>query len=154
MEAVADPVQATLDTWLGLALTDEHDAPMGDVAYELAMNDGSVQRGTLDGEGRARLEGLSATSCDVRFPDLEPEYVITRGRALLRDDSVSIDIVDENGRALDGEPYELRLPDGTSIAGTVEGGQIRIEHLGWAGAFDIVLPNVTRGVLRRDAAEG
>src|SRR5690606_27770524 len=72
-EPVAPPGPAeSAPAWLELAALDAAGAPLAGERYVLALPDGSRRAGSLDERGEARLEGLPAGACRVRFPDREP----------------------------------------------------------------------------------
>ena len=52
----------------------EDDLPIPNVRYEIELPDGRVKRGTLDGDGTARVDGIpTGGTCQVRFPTLDEE---------------------------------------------------------------------------------
>jgi type VI secretion system secreted protein VgrG len=57
--------------WVELELLDEEGKGVGNARYELHLADGSVKKGSLDGSGKARVDGLPAGACRVVFPDEE-----------------------------------------------------------------------------------
>jgi hypothetical protein len=60
--------------WLEIEMSpEEAGAEVAGVGYEVRLADGSVRRGHLDGDGRARLDRLPAGTCEVRFPSLGDE---------------------------------------------------------------------------------
>lgn len=63
-----DPLPAT--GWLELELVedDEPPRPAANERFEVVLPDGSRREGALDARGRARLDGLPAGRCEVRFP--------------------------------------------------------------------------------------
>ncbi|MBL8240463.1 MAG: hypothetical protein JNM66_23785 [Bryobacterales bacterium] len=70
--AARKPAEAR--TWIELELTDDDDVtPIGGAAYKVTLPDGAVREGTLDGNGRARLEGIPAGVCTVELPYEESE---------------------------------------------------------------------------------
>jgi hypothetical protein len=46
-------------------------SPAAFIAYEVKSANGEVKRGLLDADGRARLDGLPAGSCEVSFPEID-----------------------------------------------------------------------------------
>jgi hypothetical protein len=54
--------------WIAIQLVDEDGTPVADREFEITCPDGSVRRGTLDSAGRARVDGIVAGLCTVRFP--------------------------------------------------------------------------------------
>jgi hypothetical protein len=59
--------------WIELTLVDEEGQPVPRVEYEVQLPNQSVQRGTLNAEGFARLENIPKGQCTVRFPEFDRE---------------------------------------------------------------------------------
>jgi hypothetical protein len=57
-------------TWVAIWLVDEQDNPVPNEAYEITLPDGSTFQGSLDGNGRARYDGIVSGDCVVTFPNL------------------------------------------------------------------------------------
>jgi hypothetical protein len=77
MQAMADaapgrqmiaPCQAT---WIEVRLVDDDNQPVPHERYRIRLPDSSVMEGTLDGEGKMRVEGILAGQCQVSFPDID-----------------------------------------------------------------------------------
>jgi hypothetical protein len=64
------PEDATTD-WIGVKLVDADGNPVPDARYAITCSDGSVVEGSLDGRGRARVDGIPAGSCTVSFPEID-----------------------------------------------------------------------------------
>jgi len=45
--------------------------PMSGQTYRLTTPDGKAREGKLDGQGRARVDGVTAGQCEISFPDLD-----------------------------------------------------------------------------------
>ena len=58
-------------TWIEISLVDEEDQPVPGEAYRITLSDGSEAEGALDGDGKARLEGIPRGACQITFPDLD-----------------------------------------------------------------------------------
>ncbi len=58
-------------TWIEIKLEDEEGNPVPGEFYRVTMADQTVAEGTLDGDGRARVEGIDPGSCKVTFPNLD-----------------------------------------------------------------------------------
>ncbi len=70
----SDPGQSTGPlTWVGVKLFNQQNQPVPGVTYKIKMSDGSEQTGTLDEEGKARVEGVPQGSVEITFPDLHPD---------------------------------------------------------------------------------
>ena len=59
--------------WIEIELVDEEDEPVPSEKYEIKLPDGSVAKGTLDGDGLARIEGIEPGTCEITFPNLDKE---------------------------------------------------------------------------------
>lgn len=60
--------------WIEIELVGEDDAPLPWEEYLVKLPDGQEVGGYLDGEGHARLEGLSTPgNCLISFPALDRE---------------------------------------------------------------------------------
>ena len=59
--------------WIEIELVDEEDEPVPGEKYEVKLPDGSVAKGTLDGDGFARIEGIDPGTCEITFPNLDKD---------------------------------------------------------------------------------
>jgi type VI secretion system secreted protein VgrG len=76
----AEPFEASPESgeeeeksWIEIELFDEEDEPVAGERYEIKLPDGSVSRGSLDGNGFARVAGFDPGQCEVTFPELDRE---------------------------------------------------------------------------------
>lgn len=61
-------------TWIEIHLVDETGEPIPGEKYEITLPDGTVQAGSLNFRGRARIDDIEQPgSCAVRFPDLDAD---------------------------------------------------------------------------------
>jgi hypothetical protein len=60
-------------TWIAIQLIDAEDQPIPDVGYRLAMPNGNVRNGRLNGEGKARVVLSQGGACQVCFPELDQD---------------------------------------------------------------------------------
>ncbi|MEP1444682.1 MAG: hypothetical protein ABJK37_01035 [Paraglaciecola sp.] len=60
-------------SWIEIEMLDEEDAPVSGEKYEIELPDGSIAKGTLDGNGFARVDGVKPGECKVSFPELDKE---------------------------------------------------------------------------------
>jgi hypothetical protein len=60
-------------TWIEIEMFDEEDEPVAGEQYEITLPDGTVRRGSLDGNGFARVDGIDPGNCDIKFPKLDRE---------------------------------------------------------------------------------
>lgn len=72
--SLAEPEPTAQTYVVELYLVDQDDHPVADQPYVVTLPDGSTREGTLDGQGRARVGGLtSAEGCEVCFPSLDAD---------------------------------------------------------------------------------
>jgi hypothetical protein len=66
------PVQKCLKekTWIEIHLTDDEGDPAAGVKYRVKLPDGTLKEGDLDGDGKARFEGIDPGSAEVTFPEV------------------------------------------------------------------------------------
>lgn len=57
--------------WVEIEVIDEDDNPVPDARFVLELPDGSMKRGTLGADGRARLSEIEPGTCKVSFPDFD-----------------------------------------------------------------------------------
>lgn len=67
-EDMVGPAEPT--SWIELEVLDDLGVPLADEPYEIVTGDGRLRTGTLDGNGRAREEGIAPEDCQVRLPRL------------------------------------------------------------------------------------
>ncbi len=56
-------------SWVGVELVDDKGKPVPNEAYKVKLTDGTVQEGTLDDQGKARIEGVKDGNVEIAFPD-------------------------------------------------------------------------------------
>jgi type VI secretion system secreted protein VgrG len=61
-------------SWIAIRLVDEDDSPVSGEPFKITLPDGSIAEGTLDSEGRARVDHIDPGSCKVTFPNLDMEF--------------------------------------------------------------------------------
>src|SRR5262249_4558452 len=57
--------------WIEIRLVDADGKPVGGERYRVITPDKKVREGHLDGQGRARIEGIVPGTCEVTFPELD-----------------------------------------------------------------------------------
>jgi type VI secretion system secreted protein VgrG len=58
--------------WIEIELVGMDDSPIAGMPYEIVLPDGkTVDKGTTDSKGKARLTGLIAGNCQITFPSLD-----------------------------------------------------------------------------------
>ena len=60
-------------SWIEIELVGEDGKGIPGEKYRITLPDGTVAEGTLDGEGRARVDGFEKGTCRVCFPDIDKE---------------------------------------------------------------------------------
>jgi len=60
-------------SWIEIELLDEEDNPVPGEKYEIELPDGTIAKGSLDGDGFARVDGVKPGECKVCFPELDGE---------------------------------------------------------------------------------
>lgn len=66
---IVDP--ALTDTFIGIVLVDQSGAAVPFARYIVTPPGMSPVEGTLDANGRARIEGINPGNCKVEFPQLD-----------------------------------------------------------------------------------
>jgi hypothetical protein len=67
-----DAVEPQLKTaWIEIHLHDEVGSPVAGEEYRIELPDGSIRRGRLDNDGKARLLAIASGTCVVTFPYLD-----------------------------------------------------------------------------------
>jgi type VI secretion system secreted protein VgrG len=72
-QAEDDPEKEKGKAWIEIVLVDEENQPVSGQAYKITLPDGSVESGTLDENGLARVDGVDPGTCNVTFPDLDKD---------------------------------------------------------------------------------
>ena len=60
-------------TWIEIALIGQDGEPVAGARYRIFLGDGTKMEGSLDGEGRARVDHIDPATCVVTFPDLDKD---------------------------------------------------------------------------------
>jgi len=58
-------------SWIEIELLDDEGEPISGEPYEITLPDKRVAKGSLDGNGFARVDGIDPGSCQVTFPKLD-----------------------------------------------------------------------------------
>ena len=68
------PETAKETTWIAIELVGEDEKPIAGEPYKIVLPDGeTVDKGTLDMKGQAKLTGIDPGSCQIGFPKLDKE---------------------------------------------------------------------------------
>lgn len=70
-EAARPPDEPAEDHFIEIALSDEDGNPRAGERYFVELPDGTNWSGRLDGEGKARIEGIDPGDAKISFPDLD-----------------------------------------------------------------------------------
>jgi hypothetical protein len=66
------PKQTSKQTaWIEIELVDDAGKPVPNERYRIEKPDGAFEEGTLDKQGRARLDNLDPGQCQISFPDID-----------------------------------------------------------------------------------
>ncbi len=68
---VQDCPLAKKKTWIEIGLVDMAGTPVSGVRYAIFLGDGTKVEGSLDENGRARVDHIDPATCVVTFPDLD-----------------------------------------------------------------------------------
>ncbi len=142
-----EPCPRATDHWIEINLVDDEGKPVAGEPYAL-WTPGASQplRGTLDGNGHLRLEHLPPGMCKVVFPDREPLWwqPVPGGKPLDLEPEVitpatlvgetphwlEIELTDDQGAPMAGEPYKVVLADGSVVLGELnDAGFDRLENI-------------------------
>ncbi|HHN77114.1 MAG TPA: hypothetical protein ENK11_00365 [Phycisphaerales bacterium] len=60
-------------SWIEIELRDQEGEPIAGEQYEILLPDGTIAKGSLDGNGFARVAGFEPGQCKVTFPALDKD---------------------------------------------------------------------------------
>lgn len=66
-----NPEVKPVKTWVAIQLLDPDGNPVGNVAYEVTLPDGTTQTGRLPTHGSVRFDGIEPGQCQIRFPEID-----------------------------------------------------------------------------------
>lgn len=69
----ATALSAEKKHWVEILMLDKEGNPVPGIAYRVRVPGGQVVEGSLDGKGRARVDGIDAGSCQIAFPGLDTD---------------------------------------------------------------------------------
>ena len=72
-EESQDAAEEEEKAWVEVELLDNDGNPVPGEKYEVKLPDGSVKTGTLDGNGKARVDGVEPGNCEITFPEYDQE---------------------------------------------------------------------------------
>jgi uncharacterized protein (DUF2345 family) len=150
------PEVAARTAWLAIELVDEEGQPVAGAGYIVSRGAEVIGKGTLDKQGRARLEGLEAGTYFLTFPDFDaggwgpaetlappaveerptipeetpPEPTKGPPEAAAKTAWLTIELVDEGGQPAAGARYTVSRDDQIVSEGALDGqGRLHIEGL-------------------------
>ena len=59
--------------WVEIQMFDEDGNPVAGEPYQITLPDGTVDSGTTDEQGMARVEGIDPGACQITFPNRDQE---------------------------------------------------------------------------------
>ena len=65
--------------WIAIKLEDHEGRPAMFARYKVKLPDGTETRGTLDKDGKARLDPVPAGNCEISFPDVHKDEWSLKG---------------------------------------------------------------------------
>lgn len=67
----ADKKEEKKKVWVSIELLDAEDNPVAGAPYEIKVpNETQPRKGSLDGNGKARIDGIDPGNCEVCFPEI------------------------------------------------------------------------------------
>jgi hypothetical protein len=131
-DSALGPLPETDLAWIEFEAFDDLGKPLASEPYELVVPDGSTRKGTLDGNGFARVEPIDRGVCEIRFPrrdQLDWDLSLERYDRT-RPTWIEIELLDADGTPCPEEPFVIHCADGRKIDGALdEKGQARVEDL-------------------------
>ncbi|NEZ58045.1 MSCRAMM family protein, partial [Adonisia turfae] len=153
-----------------ITLVDDVGQPLANLQYVLSQVGETVREGTLDAQGRIRLDDLLVGAYEISFPELDADdWQLTSGTPNPTEDtpvappadtsrdiptdspdvatpsdiaSITLSLLDDVGQPLADETYELTSPDGTVQTGQLSPqGEATLEQLS-IGTYGLSFPNL------------
>lgn len=117
------------DTWIVIQLVDNQGNHVPDEAYKLTQKDQEPRTGNLDDKGTARIDDIPAGTWNLTFPNRKFDEWHRISDIPEPAKWIEIALVDHAGEPVAHEPYEMLLPDqSTLVTGNLNaGGQARID---------------------------
>lgn len=72
-----EPAPPDRKGWIEIALVDADRLPVASEPFSITLPDGSVRQGTLNSQGRARIDGIPEGACRVSFPRIHASELIS-----------------------------------------------------------------------------
>ncbi|MDC3956757.1 hypothetical protein KEG38_23050 [Polyangium jinanense] len=155
--------EAALD-WVEIELVDDGDPPKpyAGARYRIELEGGKVIEGTLDDDGKARVDGIPSGSGTVTFPDIDAGFWGTNGAgsagaaappppssssssAVSADEAwVEIELVDDDDppKPRAGARYRIELEGGKVVEGTLDDqGKARVDGIP-SGSGTVTFPDI------------
>jgi hypothetical protein len=140
-------------TWIEIVLVDALDQPVAGKKYSVELPDGSKKEGTLDDQGKAKLENLDPGMCKISFPEIEsnafgpapPPWEPPEGPP--ETTWVELVLLDDQREPVAGAKFVVETSDGTRHEGTTgNDGRAMLEGLK-PGPCKISFPEFEAGSL-------
>lgn len=144
--------------WIEVELVDDSGAGVAGELCEITLPTGKQLRRRTDADGVVRMSRLAAAgNCDIRFPELDADAVAPlslAGRQGTQTETggkkhwIEVELVDETGAGVAGEPCEIKLPTGELLRRrTDKRGLIRVPRIAAAGDCTITFPELDADAL-------
>ena len=158
--AVKNDATDAAGAWVEIELVDDAGQPYANTRYRIELKGGKVVEGTLDENGKARVEGVPEGSGRLSFPDIDARLwgdtapggggagaaPVSEAKEAEEVEAtfVEIELVDDADppNPVPGARYRLELADGKVIEGTLdENGKARVEGVA-KGNAKITFPDI------------
>ncbi|WP_146158411.1 hypothetical protein [Enhygromyxa salina] len=155
--------------WVEVELVDESGAPVADERCRIVLPNGSERVAHTNHDGLVRIDRTVAGSCTITFPELDAEATasltglphrdtegmqgvqgagLATGLATGSHHWVEVELVDESGAGVAGEPCEIRLPTGELLRQRTDArGLVRIPSIAAVGDCEIRFPELDEGAV-------
>ena len=167
-EDVTPPPEAPReDVWIAIELVEEDGRPVAGEPYVLEAPDGARRTGKLDSDGYAEVQGIPTGTYLVSFPERDrtdfqrsvQAFAAPRWIPLVADEEaperfeqatwLEIELVEEDGRPVAGEPYAVEMRDRSVRTGSLDDlGRALILDLP-PGSYRVWFPDRDAADLRR-----
>jgi hypothetical protein len=155
-------------TWIAIKLVDENNKPIPRAKYIIIFSDNSRKEGDLDDDGYAYFDGIPFGDCTVGFPDFAPFWSFTSSLTVSKrtdptwsgwantsgsgavtapqlppPQSIDIALLDEGGKGVPGEKFQIALPNGDVAQGFLEAdGRTHVDGITPGGNCKISFPEI------------
>ena len=102
--------------WIEIELLDWEQKPIVGAEYWVQLTTGEIKTGTFDATGIVRFDGIPEGECIVQFPGTE-KY---EHREAVRTSWIELELLDEWGKPMPEQRYEIEGADGCLIKGQLD----------------------------------